>query len=59
LLGQKVRVLVDESLNTGIYEVEIDSHNLTSGKYFYQMISGGFMETKKMILIKWVKGKRI
>jgi len=52
LLGQKIKVLVAESLNAGSYEVDVYAENLSSGTYFYVMTSGSFRETKKMILIK-------
>jgi len=64
ILGNEVAKLVDEYKPAGSYEVEFNSHsgsiqNLTSGVYFYQLKStpigghtGGFIETKKMILLK-------
>jgi len=39
-------------LNAGTYEVKFDGSMLTSGVYFYKMVSEGFTETKRMLLIK-------
>jgi hypothetical protein len=57
VLGNEVASLVDEYKTAGTYEVEFNSHsgkgrNLTSGVYFYQLKTEGFIETKKMLLMK-------
>ena len=51
-IGQEVATLVNETKQTGNYEVTFNSDNLTSGVYLYKLTSGGFTETKKMILLK-------
>ena len=50
--GREVQTLVNERLNAGTYEVKFDGSMLTSGVYFYKMLSEGFTETKRMLLIK-------
>lgn len=52
LLGQKVKVLVNENLSPGTYEFSFDGLNLPSGVYFYKLDVGNFTQTKKMTLIK-------
>ncbi len=52
ILGKEVATLVNESLQPGTYETTFDGSNLTSGVYFYQMISGSYKETKKLLLLK-------
>jgi photosystem II stability/assembly factor-like uncharacterized protein len=52
LLGRKVLTLVNEEKPIGNYEVEFDGTYLSSGIYFYQLRAGGFIQTKKMILLK-------
>jgi photosystem II stability/assembly factor-like uncharacterized protein len=52
LLGREVTTLVNEELKPGTYEAEWDGSNFSSGVYFYKIISGYFVETKKMILMK-------
>jgi photosystem II stability/assembly factor-like uncharacterized protein len=52
ILGNEVAVLVDEMKQAGSYEVKFDGRELSSGIYFYTLISGNFMATKKLILLK-------
>ncbi len=51
-LGREVATLVNESLKPGIYEAEWDGTYYNSGVYFYRLYTGGFSETKKMVLMK-------
>jgi hypothetical protein len=50
--GREVVKLVNEKLSTGTYEYSFDGSGLSSGVYFYQMESGSFIQTKRMVLIK-------
>jgi len=50
--GREVQSLVNEKLSAGTYEVKFDGSVLNSGVYFYKMMTDGFTETKRMILIK-------
>jgi len=50
--GREVQTLVNEKLNAGTYEVKFDGSVLTSGVYFYRMVTRNFIETKRMLLIK-------
>jgi hypothetical protein len=52
ILGNKVATLVDEYKPAGKYEVEFSATSLPSGVYFYQLHTGSFIETKKMLLLK-------
>ena len=52
VLGEKILTLVNEVKRAGIYEITFDGSELTSGTYFYRMISKNFSETKKLILLK-------
>jgi hypothetical protein len=51
-MGREVQTLVNERLNAGIYETKFEGSGLTSGVYFYKLITNGFTETKKMLMIK-------
>jgi hypothetical protein len=51
-LGEEVAVLIDNELTTGTYEVEWNANGLPSGVYFYHLQTEGFVETKKMLLLK-------
>ncbi|HMQ70012.1 MAG TPA: T9SS type A sorting domain-containing protein [Ignavibacteria bacterium] len=50
--GKEVQTLVNEKLPAGKYSVTFDGSNLSSGIYYYKFESGGFVETKSMILLK-------
>lgn len=50
--GREVRRLVDKSLSAGNHEVNFNGEFLSSGVYFYKLVTPGFTQSKKMILIK-------
>ncbi len=57
IAGQKVKTLIDEEMNPGVYMVDWDGKDekgrlVSSGIYFYRMRAGDFSETKKMVLLK-------
>lgn len=52
VLGREVATLVNEQLPAGNYTVEFDAGNRSSGVYYYRLTAGGFVETKRMILIR-------
>jgi hypothetical protein len=52
ILGNEVTNLINEYKTSGVYEIEFDANNLSSGIYFYRIISGKFLETKKMLLLR-------
>ncbi len=51
-LGKEVQTLVNEKLSPGIYDVNFDGSNLSSGIYFYKIQAGNYSEVKKMTLLK-------
>ena len=52
ILGEEVTTLVSDRLSAGSYSYEWDANNLASGVYLYRLETQGFVETKKMILMK-------
>ena len=52
ILGREVATLVNEEKPAGSYELQFEGRGLTSGIYFYQLKTGIFVETKKMVLLK-------
>ena len=57
ILGQKVRTLVDETLEANAYTREWDGRSdsgekVSNGIYFYKMVAGDFSDTKKAVLLK-------
>ena len=51
LLGREVATLLSEELNPGYYKI-VWKANVPSGVYLYRVHAGGFIQTKKMILLK-------
>jgi hypothetical protein len=52
VLGNETAILINEYRSAGIYEVEFDASGLPSGIYFYQLSTKGYIQTRKMSLIK-------
>jgi len=51
-LGRNIKTLVNNQQNAGNYSVSFNAADLSSGIYYYRIVTGYFMQTKKMILIK-------
>ncbi len=52
ILGEEVAVLVNGRQARGKYSVNFNVGNLASGIYFYKLQAGGYIQSKKMILLK-------
>jgi hypothetical protein len=53
LIGRKVATLVDnERKAAGWYQITFDASNLASGIYFYRIVAGKYVDSKRMTLIK-------
>jgi len=57
LLGQRVVILVDEPMSQGAYRTlwygrDESGHYVATGIYFYRLLAGDFVATKKMVLLK-------
>jgi hypothetical protein len=57
ILGQRVRTLVDETLEPNSYVRDWDGRadtgeRVSSGIYFYKMVAGDFSATRKAVLLK-------
>ncbi len=52
ILGKEVVTLMNEEKYPGEYSIQFNASNLPSGIYFYQLIAGDYISTKKMQLIK-------
>ncbi len=50
--GKEVEILINKQMLPGNYEVAFDASELSSGIYFYELASGEFIQTKKMLLVK-------
>lgn len=51
-IGEEIRTLLNQEMNSGKYIVNFNGDNLPSGIYFYKLEAGNFTQTKKCILIK-------
>jgi photosystem II stability/assembly factor-like uncharacterized protein len=52
VLGRELATLVNEEMKPGRYERTFDASGLASGVYFYRLLTGSFVETRKMILLR-------
>jgi glucose/arabinose dehydrogenase len=51
--GKIVQTLVNnESMSSGTYTKDFNAVNLSSGVYYYKLVTNSFSETKKMLLVK-------
>lgn len=51
-LGQRVTTLVNGNYPAGYHEVEFNAQGLASGMYFYRFEAGGFVQIRRMMLLK-------
>jgi hypothetical protein len=51
-LGQAVATLVNDQREAGHHEVRFDGSSFASGVYYYRMQAGGFVQTKRLMLLK-------
>lgn len=52
VLGKEVATLVNKKFTPGVYEVSFEASKLSSGIYFYKLVTDDFADTKKMILVR-------
>ncbi|MCF8267844.1 MAG: choice-of-anchor A family protein [Ignavibacteriales bacterium] len=52
LLGREVAVLVDRNQSAGVYNVNFDASQLSSGVYLYRIEAGNFSSVRKLMLLK-------
>jgi len=52
VLGQEVKILANESKESGVHIINFDASDLNSGIYVYKLEAGAFTQTRKMTLLK-------
>lgn len=52
ILGRTVATLVDEPKTAGDHEARFEAGGLASGVYFYRLIAGRYVATRKMVLMR-------
>jgi hypothetical protein len=50
--GQEVQTILNKRMGKGSHTLQYAGENLRSGIYFYRLESGGFAQTRKMLLLK-------
>jgi hypothetical protein len=51
-LGKEVQTLIEQELNSGFYETKFNAGGLSSGIYFYKLVTDKFTDVKKMVVVK-------
>ena len=51
-VGEEVALLINEFQKGGSHQIIFNAENLPSGMYVYQLSSGNYVESKKMILLR-------
>jgi hypothetical protein len=52
ILGRKIKELVNEYKQPGVYNVEFNGENFASGIYFYKLETLDYVKTNKMLLLR-------
>ena len=52
VLGRELAIILDEELNPGVKEVELNGSDLSSGIYLVRMITNNYQQTIKITLLK-------
>ena len=52
IVGKEIKTLVSKEESRGDHSIQFNGSNLASGIYFYQIRTNGFIQTKKLMLIK-------
>ena len=52
ILGREVKTLVNNFMQPGSYNVSFDASALSSGVYFYKIVSGNYTAVRRMVLVK-------
>jgi photosystem II stability/assembly factor-like uncharacterized protein len=51
-LGKEIQTLTDQNISAGFYETKFNAENLSSGIYFYKLVTEKFTDVKKMVVVK-------
>jgi polyhydroxybutyrate depolymerase len=52
VLGKEIGIIMNRECETGHHQILFDAKNLTSGLYFYRLEAGGYVEVKKLVVLK-------
>jgi hypothetical protein len=51
-LGEMAAELVNGEVEAGYHEIKFNAGNLATGVYYYRLVAGSFVETKKLLLLR-------
>jgi uncharacterized protein (TIGR02145 family) len=51
-MGQEISKLISKAMSAGVYTPEWNASGFASGVYYYRIVAGDFIQTKKLILLK-------
>lgn len=51
-LGGKIEALFEEAKAAGKYSIVWDAGKFASGVYYYRLVSGKYVQTRKLLLLK-------
>ena len=52
VIGREVAILDEGERVAGYHDVLFDAHGLASGIYFFRLQAGGFLQTRRMVLLR-------
>lgn len=52
VMGREVKTLLDQEMEAGYHQITFDASQLATGVYFCQLRSRGFLQTKKLLLVR-------
>lgn len=52
VLGNQIKILVNDKLEAGSHKITADMASLPSGVYIYRLISGAYTASRRMVLLK-------
>jgi len=52
VLGEEIRMLIEKEMQAGEHFVDFDASDLSAGVYIYRLEADGFIQNRKMVLIK-------
>ena len=52
ITGREVSTILNREMSKGSYTVDFNASSISTGVYFYKLVSGSFSAAKKMMVIK-------
>lgn len=52
IMGREISTLISKEQKAGTYSIRFNGNSLSTGVYFYRMVTDGFTQTKRFVLVK-------